>query len=134
MVLRTDRQGAGIARTLQQQRGAAAVEFALALPFVVLTLIVLTHAAVLGADLVAAQTVAAQAARLAAVEDDRVVVEAVRTAAGRRPVEVTITPPSPARSHGDVVAATVRLRSKAFAPLGTEVWLPATASSRVERP
>lgn len=116
------------------ERGSQTLELALAVPFVVLGLTVLLHAAILGADLVAAQNVAFQAARVAAVDDDDAVVAAVAQAAGRRPVDVELQPTSRDRHAGDLVAATVRLRSRAFAPFGVTVWAPAKATVRVERP
>ena len=119
---------------LSAEEGSQALELALAVPFVVLGLTVVLHAAVLAADLVAAQNVALQAARVAAVDDDDAVAAAVAEAAGRRPVEVELDPASPERGAGDLVAATIRLRSRAFAALGVTVWAPAKATVRVERP
>lgn len=116
------------------ERGSQSLELALALPFVVLGLTIVLHAAVLAADLVAAQNVALQAARVAAVDDDDAVADAVAQAAGRRPVEVDVEPRSPQRRAGDLVAATVRMRSHAFAPFGVTAWAPAKATVRVERP
>ena len=104
------------------------------MPFVVLALVMVLHAAVLAADVVAAQSVAAQAARTAAVDDDGAVQAAVRAAAGRRPVDVELEPASAIRRAGDLVVARVRLRSAAFGALGLTVWVPGTATSRVERP
>ena len=119
---------------LADDGGSQSLELALALPFVVLGLTVVLHAAVLAADLVAAQNVALQAARVASVDDDDAVAAAVAKAAGRRPVEVDVEPRSPQRRAGDLVAATVRLRSRAFAPFGVTAWAPAKATVRVERP
>ena len=121
-------------RSLAAERGSQSLELALAIPFVVLALTVVLHAAVLAADLVAAQNVALQAARVAAVDDDAAVATAVTKAAGRRPVDVDLQPPSPHRRAGDLVAATVKLRSRAFGPFGVTAWVPATATVRVERP
>ena len=128
------RRAPRLAATLACERGSQALELALALPFIVLGLVIVLHAAVLAADLVAAQNVAFQAARVAAVADDDVVADAVRDAAGRRPVEVELEPRSPHRRAGDLVAATVRLRSRAFGPFGVTSWAPAKATVRVERP
>lgn len=121
-------------RLLAAERGSQSLELALAVPFVVLGLTVLLHAGVLAADLVTAQNVALQAARVAAVDDDAAVAAAVAQAAGRRPVDVELDPPSPHRRAGDLVAATVRVRSRAFAPLGVTVWAPAKATVLVDRP
>jgi hypothetical protein len=128
--------GAGSARApaLGDERGSQTLELALALPFIVLGVAVLLQAAVLGGDLVAAHSVAFQAARTAAVADDATVDAAVREAAGRRPVQVVLDPPSTTRRAGDLVAATVRLRSSAFAAFGPSIWLPAKVTLRVERP
>lgn len=128
------RRAPRLAATIGCERGSQALELALALPFIVLGLVVVLHAAVLAGDLVAAQNVAFQAARVAAVADDEAVAAAVRKAAGRRPVELDLQPPSPQRRAGDLVAATVRLRSKAFGPFGVTTWAPANATLRVERP
>jgi hypothetical protein len=119
---------------LAGEQGSQSLELALAIPFVVLALVLVLHAAVFAADLVAAQNVALQAARVAAVDDDDAVTSAVTSAAGRRPVDVSLQPASPHRSAGDLVAATVKLRSRAFTPWGVTVWVPATATVRVERP
>jgi hypothetical protein len=121
-------------RRLAGERGSQSLELALAIPFVVLGLSVVLHAALFAADLVAAQNVALQAARVAAVDDDAAVNTAVTQAAGRRPVDVELDPASPHRGAGDLVVATVKLRSRAFTPWGVTVWVPATATVRVERP
>jgi len=105
---------------------------ALILPGAVLLLSLLLHGALLGADLVAAQTVAVQAARVAAVDDDAAVREAAAEAAGGRPLQVTLEPDATRRAPGDMVTATVRLRSRAFAPFGATVWCPGRAAMRVE--
>ena len=123
-----------LAAGLACERGSQALELALALPFIVLGLVIVLHAAVLAGDLVAAQNVAFQAARVAAVSDDEAVAAAVRDAAGRRSVDLELEPPGPQRRAGDLVAATVRLRSKAFGPFGVTTWAPAKATLRVERP
>ena len=122
--------GAAARRPHGSDDGSAALEVALSLPLVVLLLVALLHAAVLGADIVAAQGVAREAARVAAVADDRAVTEAAERAAGRRPVQVRLDPPT--RSPGDVVTATVRLRSAAFAAFGAQIWIPARTAMRVE--
>ena len=119
---------------LGEEHGSQTLEFALALPFVVLALILLVHAAVLGADVVAAQAVAFQAARVAAVEDDAAVQQAAADAAGERDVRVVVEPTDQHRRRGDEVTATVRIRSAAFEPFGAQVWVPARAALRVERP
>lgn len=114
------------------EEGSQSLELALLLPAVVLLLTLLVHAALLGADLVAAQGVAREAARVAAVADDAAVRKASATAAGNRPVEVTLQPPAGARVPGRQVTAAVRLRSRAFEAFGLRVWLPAEATMRVE--
>ena len=136
MVLTTAAEGAGTCGALRvaDDRGSQSVEFALTIPFVVLALVLLVHAALFGADLVAANAVALQAARVASVDDDAAVRDAVAQAAGDRPVEVTVDPPDDRRSAGDLVAATVRLRSAAFAAFGATVDIPARVTFRTERP
>lgn len=124
---------AGASR-LDQEHGSQSIEFALALPFVVLALVVLLHAALFAADLVAAQAAAFSAARIATIDDDAAVDEAAKRAAGRRPIEVEVDPPDTQRSAGDLVSATVRVRSAAFKPFGATVWVPARMTLRVERP
>lgn len=114
--------------------GSQSIEFALAIPFVVLALVVLLHAAVFAADLVAANAVAFQAARVATIDDDAAVAAAARRAAGRRPIQVTLDPPDTRRTAGQLVVATVRMRSAAFQALGATVWVPARMTLRVERP
>lgn len=137
MVLSPARGGAGAAgacRGRGGERGSQTLEFALVLPAVVVVLALVFHTALLGADLVAVQGLAREAARTAAVADDAAVGAAVRTAAGRRQVEVAVHPPTGARAHGDLVTATVRLRSRAFEAFGAAPWLPARATMRVEVP
>lgn len=136
MVL-TRRGGAGAARVSRSrlhggERGAQSLEFAMMLPAVVLVVVLLIHAALLGAELVAVHGIAREAARTAAVEDDAAVRDAVRAAAGRAQVVVQLRPTSP-RAPGDQVTATVRLRSRAFAPFGASIELPAKATMRVEQ-
>lgn len=114
------------------ERGSQAMELALLVPGVVLLLVVLVHAGLLGMDLVSVQGMAREAARVAAVDDDRAAREAVRAAAGHRPVRATFEPGSGARRPGDTVRARVELRSRAFAALGLPLWLPAEAAMRVE--
>jgi dihydroxyacetone kinase len=114
--------------------GSQSIEFALAIPFVVLALVVLLHTGLFAADLVAANAVAFQAARVASIDDDAAVTQAARSAAGRRPVTVDVDPPDNQRHAGDLVAATVRVRSAAFEALGATVWIPARMTLRVERP
>lgn len=101
------------------------------LPAVVLLLVALIHTALLGADLITAQGVAREAARVAAVGDDEAVRAAVTRAVGSRPFQVDLQPPD-GRRAGDLVTATLRLRSRAFASFGIDVWLPARATMRVE--
>ena len=119
---------------LHDEAGSQALEFALSLPFVVLAITVLLHGGVLAGDVVTAHAVALQAARVAAVADDAAVRKAVDEAAGRRPVEVALSPASGRRSRGDQVVASVRVRSAAFAPFGATVWVPAKVAMRVEAP
>jgi len=116
---------------LARQRGSQALEFALVLPAVVLLLVLAVHAGLLATDLVAVQGLAREAARAAAVGGDAATRAALTEAAGPRPVTLTLTPAAP-RAPGSMVTAEVRLRSRAFAPLGAPVWLPARATMRVE--
>ena len=127
--------GAGRRRAprFADEDGAQSIEFALTIPFAVLTIALLLHAALFGADLVAANAVALQAARVASISADGDVDAAVEDAAGGRPVEVTVDPPDGRREVGDLVRATVRLRSAAFAAFGVTVWVPAQATLQVER-
>ena len=113
--------------------GSQSVEFALTLPLIVLAVSLVLHVALVATDLVAAQSVAFQAARVAAVDDDEAVRAAVSEAAGNRPVEVQLDPPTERREVGQMVTASVRVRSAAFDAFGLTVWLPGTAVLRVER-
>ena len=113
------------------ERGSQTLEFALVLPLAVLVLVVGLHAGLLAADLVAVQGLAREAARAAAVSDDLATQRAVRQAAGRRQVRLTLTPAAP-RPAGGLVTAEVELESRAFGAFGLHVWLPARASMRVE--
>lgn len=128
-----DTAGRRVSR-LRDEGGSQSLEVALALPFVIGAITLLLHAAVLAADVVTAHAVALQAARVAAVDDDQAVNDAVADAAGGRPVEVTLSPPASDRVRGDQVQATVRLRSAAFASFGASVWVPARVWMRVEVP
>ncbi len=132
MVLIVPGEGAdGALPLLARQRGSQALEFALVLPAVVLLLVLAVHAGLLATDLVAVQGLAREAARAAAVGGDDATRAALSAAAGRRPVTVTLAPAAP-RTPGTLVTAEVRLRSRAFAALGSAVWLPARATMRVE--
>lgn len=124
--------GAPRSAVLRGESGAQAVEFALVTPAVALLLVLVLHAALLGADVVAAQGVAREVVREAAVAPDGDVRAVLRHSAGSRPVRVTLSPRS--RDVGDLVTADVRLRSRAFAAFGAEVWVPARATMRVEEP
>lgn len=136
MVLSGPAEGAGSSRALRYagDAGSQSVEFALTIPFIVLAVVLLLHAGLFGSDLVAANAVALQAARVASVDDDAAVREAVRSAAGQRPVDVTLDPPDSRRSAGDLVAATIRLRSAAFNSFGITLDIPARVVMRTERP
>lgn len=136
MVLTTAKGRGGCRRALRasDESGSQSIEFALALPFVMLAIVLLLHAALFAADVVTAQALALQAARAASTGDDRAVSAALEQAAGRRRVEVTVEPPDSRRSAGDPVAATVRLRTAAFEPFGAAVWIPARVTLRTERP
>lgn len=147
MVLRTAQGGAGRRRAPRLGRlgrlgrvpglagddGAQSIEFALTIPFIVLAITLLLHAALFGADLVAANAVALQAARVASTGADADVLDAAAEAAGDRPVRVDLDPPDSRRDVGDLVHATVRLRSAAFGAFGATVWIPAQATLQVER-
>lgn len=122
----------GASRRHHTERGSQTLELALTVPAIVLLLVVLVHASLFGVDLVVAQGLAREAARVAAVDDDGAARDAVRSAAGRRPVRVSLTPPESRRQPGDTVRARLELRSRGFAPFGVRVWLPAEASMRVE--
>lgn len=122
------------ASCLGEEHGSQSIEFALALPFVVLTLVLLLHAALFASDLVAAHAAAFSAARVATIDDDAAVDEAAHRVAGSRPIEVEVDPPDAHRGAGDLVTATVRVRSAAFKPFGATVWVPARMTLRVERP
>lgn len=136
MVLSSAAGGAGSCRPPRwtDEDGSQSVEFALTIPFVVLAIVLVLHAALFAADLVAVNAVALAAARTASIDDDAAVADAAQRAAGRRPVEVTVDPPDTQRAAGQLVSATVRLRSAAFAALGATVWVPARVTLRVERP
>jgi len=101
------------------------------LPAVILLLVLTVHAGLLAMDLVAVEGLAREAARAAAVGDDDQTRAALAQAAGRRPVTVTLSPPSP-REPGTLVTAEIRARTRAFGPFGAALWLPARATMRVE--
>lgn len=101
------------------------------LPAVILVLVLILHAGVLAADAVAAQGFAREAARVAAVDDDAAVREALDAAAGSRPVDLDIQPAGQ-RSPGSLVTVQLRVRSRAFDGFGFTFWLPARATMRVE--
>lgn len=132
MVLRATGEGAeGALPLLARQRGSQALEFALVLPAVVVLLVLALHAGLLATDLVAVQGLAREAARAAAVGGDDATRAALAAAAGDRPVTVTLTPADP-RVPGTLVTAEVRLRTRAFTAFGSQAWLPARATMRVE--
>ena len=120
-----------------REDGAQTLEFAMMLPAVVLVAVLVIHAALLGVDLVAVHGIAREAARIAAVDDDEAVDDAVRDAIGERQVHVDIDRPAAGGDAGDQVGqvtARVRLRSRAFSTFGANLWLPAQATMRVEQP
>jgi hypothetical protein len=123
---------AGTPRTVAGERGSQSLELALVLPAVVLLLVMLVHAGLLGADLVLAQGLAREAARTAALGNESALDAALRTAVGKRPVEVSVTPPAERRQAGELVTVRLRVRSRAFAAFGADVWVPARATMRVE--
>lgn len=102
------------------------------LPAVVIALLLVLQAGVLGADVVAAQGLARDVARAAAVDGTEVATEAAPDRVGGRDVEVTVEPTE--SRGGDLLTATVRLRSRAFGNLGVDVWLPGRATMRAEGP
>jgi hypothetical protein len=102
----------------------------MALPVVILLGVLVVHAGILGADVVSAQVLAREAARAAAVEGAEAAGPALEEAAGERPVELELDPET--LEAGQIVTATVRVRSAAFAAFGFEVWLPARAAMRTE--
>jgi hypothetical protein len=118
--------------TADGERGSQAVEFALVVPAVLLLILLIVQAGVVAADLVTATGIAREAARVAAVGDDASARAATAKAAGSRHVQVSFVPPSGARAPGDLVTATLRLRSHSFAVFGAPIWLPAQATMRVE--
>lgn len=134
MVLAAARGGAGAAGASPRrgEPGSQTLELALVVPAVVLLLVVLVHAALVGMDLVAVQGMAREAARIAAVDDDRAALDALRQAAGNRPVRAAFAPAAGRRRAGQTVRARVELRSRGFAAFGVPVWLPAEATMRVE--
>ncbi len=138
MVLARSRAGGGAARPassgLTEQRGSQSLELALVLPAVVLLLILLVQAGLFGVELVMAQGLAREAARVAAVDDDAAVRTLIEEAAGAHEAEVRLRPGGSERQHGDDVTAEVKLRARAFARWGVEVWIPAQATMRVEQP
>lgn len=126
--------GAGVAgapRAPRDERGSQAVELALSLPLLALVLILLLQGGLLAMDLVNAQGLAREAARVAAVADDATTQSSTRSVAGARPVRLELAPASP-RRPGDLVTATLRVRTRAFEALGFQIWLPAQARMRVE--
>jgi hypothetical protein len=112
------------------ERGSQTLELAMLVPAVTLLAVLLVHAGILGADVVTAQLLAREAARAAATGGAEAAADALAEAAGSRPAQLELSPSSPA--VGEIVAATVRVRSAAFAPFGIEVWLPARAAMRTE--
>jgi hypothetical protein len=114
------------------ERGSQAVEFALVIPAVLLLILLIVQTGIMAADLVTATGIAREAARTAAVDNDTNARAAAMRAAGSRHIHISFVPPSGARAPGDLVTATLRLRSHSFAVFGTPVWLPAQATMRVE--
>ncbi len=130
MVLGARQGGAPQRAPLRSETGSQSIELLLVLPVVTLLLVLVACAGLLGADLVAAQAVAREAARSAAVGDVDAAHSVATAAADRRTIELELVPGRP--SAGEVVTASVRLRSRAFEALGADVWLPGQATMRVE--
>jgi hypothetical protein len=104
----------------------------MSLPMVVMALLLVIGAGLLGVDVVTAQGLARDTARTAAVAGPVDAQRQAERAAGNREVEVELSPAQP--RPGELVTASVRLRSLAFGAVGVDVWLPARASMPVEAP
>ena len=115
------------------ETGSQTLEFALVLPLVAVAITFVLQLAVLGADHVVAHGLAREAARAAAVGSDGEARAAVQAAATGRIVEIDFAPPTGVRTAGDLVTATIRLRSRPLPVVGP-AWIEARAVMRTEQP
>jgi Flp pilus assembly protein TadG len=104
------------------------LEFAMVVPLLGLLLALLSHTGLLLADAVVAQGVAREVGRAAAVDGAERARQVAERLAGDREVRVDLD------ERGGMVEARIELVSGAFAAIGVDVRVPATATFRAERP
>lgn len=113
-------------------RGSQTLELALLLPVLAMLLALVLQGGLAASELVLAQAVARDAARVASVDDDVAARAAAQAVAGTRQLDLRIRPAAGDRRGGELVTVEVGLRSAVLDRMGLEVWLPATASMRIE--
>lgn len=110
------------------EMGSQALEFAMVVPLLGVLLGLLAQTGLLLADVQVAHGIAREAGRTAAVDGDERARDVVEDLAGDRGVRLEL-------EDGDgLVEARVELATGAFASVGVELWLPASATFRREGP
>ena len=110
------------------EMGSQALEFAMVVPLLGVLLGLLAQTGLLLADVQVAHGIAREAGRTAAVDGDERARDVVEDLAGDRDVRLEL-------EDGDgLVEARVELATQAFASVGVELWLPASATFRREGP
>jgi len=110
------------------ETGSQALEFAMAVPLLGVLLGLLAQTGLLLADVQVVHGIAREAGRTAAVDGDERARDVVEDLAGDRDVRLEL-------EDGDgLVEARVELATRAFAAVGVELWLPASATFRREGP
>lgn len=110
------------------EAGSQALEFALVVPLLGLLLALLVQTGLVLADVVVAQGIAREVGRTAAVDGDGPARRLARELAGSRDIRVELV------ERDGMVTARIELATGAFALVGVDLWLPATATFRAERP
>ena len=110
------------------ETGSQALEFAMAVPLLGVLLGLLAQTGLLLADVQVVHGIAREAGRTAAVDGDERARDVVEDLVGDRGVRLEL------EDGGGLVEARVELATRAFAAVGVELWLPASATFRREGP
>lgn len=123
---------------MNDQRGQATVEVALALPLVAMLLGLIVEIGIVAADRSRVWNAAREGARVAAVSADPDVVTAAVRQAGLETAEVTIRPPANERVQGEAVTVRVSFGHEGSVPLVGNIFegvvIDSEATMRIERP
>lgn len=107
------------------------MELALALPIALLATLVVLGAGLVGVEVVTAHSLARDVARAAALDPAATASDVASRSVHQVGVEIDVA--ASQSLPGELVTASVRLRSRALAAIGIEAWLPARATMPVEQ-